>query len=61
LDFERRQHEVIEQSGEDSHQPTRVRAKVMRRFKSVRQLQCFASTRDQVAHLFMRCRRHPCV
>jgi len=28
----------------------------MRRFKSARHLQCFASTHDQVANLFMHCR-----
>lgn len=34
-------------------QQTRVREKVMRRFKSARHLQRFASTHDQVANLFM--------
>lgn len=38
------------------HQPTRVHEKVMRRFKSARRLQRFASTHDEVANLFMRCR-----
>jgi len=43
---------------ENSHQPTRIREKVMRRFKSTRQLQRFASVHDQVANLFMHCRYH---
>src|SRR5258707_12545508 len=41
---------------ENSHQPTRVREKVMRRFKSARHLQRFASVHDQVGNLFMYCR-----
>jgi putative transposase len=41
---------------ENSHQPTRVREKVMRRFKSARHLQRFTSVHDQVANLFMHCR-----
>jgi putative transposase len=42
----------------NSHQSTRVREKVMRRFKSARHLQRFASVHDQVANLFMNCRHH---
>jgi hypothetical protein len=30
----------------------------MRRFKSARHIQCFASVYDQVANLFMHCRYH---
>lgn len=41
---------------ENSHQPTRVREKVMRRFKSAQHLQRFALTHDQVANLFMHSR-----
>jgi putative transposase len=41
---------------ENSHQPTRVQEKVMRRFKSARHLQRFTSVHDQVAKLFMHCR-----
>ena len=41
---------------ENSHQPTRVREKVMRRFKSSRHLQRFASVHDQMANIFMHCR-----
>jgi putative transposase len=37
---------------------TQAREKVMRRFKSARHLQCFASVHDQVANLFMHCRCH---
>jgi len=33
-----------------------VREKVMRRLKSARHLQRFASTNDQVVNLFMHCR-----
>jgi putative transposase len=36
--------------------PSRVREKVMRRFKSARLLQRFASVHDQVGNLFMYCR-----
>jgi len=35
-----------------------VREKVMRRFKSARHLQRFASVHDQAANLFMHCRYH---
>jgi putative transposase len=56
LSFEHRQHKGLNNRAENSHQPTRVREKVMRRFKSARQLQRFASTHDQVANLFMHCR-----
>ncbi|NYG35444.1 hypothetical protein HZU83_10885 [Sphaerotilus montanus] len=42
--------------GENLHQPTRVREKVMRRFKSARHLQRFASTHDQMASLFIHSR-----
>jgi len=59
LDFEHRQHKGLNNRAENSHQPTRVREKMMRRFKSARQLQRFASTHDQVANLFMRCRHTP--
>jgi putative transposase len=38
-----------------THRPTRVREKVMRRFKSARHLQRFTSVHDQVANLFMHC------
>jgi len=51
-----RQHKGLNNRPENSHQPTRVREKVMRGFKSARHLQRFTSVRDQVANLFMHCR-----
>lgn len=54
--FEHRQHKGLNNRAENSHQPTRVREKVMRRYKSARQLQRFVSVHDQVANLFMHCR-----
>ncbi len=56
LHIEHWQHKGLNNRAENSHQPTRVREKVMRRFKSVRHLQCFASVLGQVANLFMGCR-----
>jgi putative transposase len=56
LTVEHRQHKGLNNRAENSHQPTRVREKVMRRFKSARHLQRFTSVRDQVANLFMQCR-----
>jgi len=56
LSLEHRQG--LNNRAENSHQPTRLREKVMRRFKSARQLQRFASVHDQVANLFIHCRYH---
>jgi putative transposase len=56
LNVEHRQHKGLNNRAENSHQPTRVREKVMRRFKSARHLQRFTSVNDQVANLFMHCR-----
>ncbi|KVU27450.1 transposase [Burkholderia ubonensis] len=56
LSVEHRQHKGLNNRAEHSHQPTRVREKVMRRFKSARQLQRFASVHGQVSNLFMGCR-----
>ncbi|WP_423383013.1 IS6 family transposase [Burkholderia sp. LMG 32019] len=56
LNVEHRQHEGLNNRAENSHQPTRVREKVMRRFKSARQLQRFASVHGQVSNLFTGCR-----
>jgi len=56
LKFEHRQHKGLNNRAENSHQPTRVRKKVMRRFKSACQLQHFLSVHDQVANQFMHCR-----
>ena len=54
--MEHRQHKGLNNRAENSHQPTRVREKVMRCFKSVRHLQRFTSVHDQVVSLFMHCR-----
>ncbi len=56
LKFEHRQHKGLNNRAENSHQPTRVREKVMRRYKSACQLQRFLSVHDQVANQFMHCR-----
>jgi len=56
ISVEHRQHKGLNNRAENSHQPTRVREKVMRRFKPARHLQRFASVHDQVANLFMHCR-----
>ncbi|MGF6483565.1 transposase-like protein [Paraburkholderia sp. JPY419] len=53
-----RQHKGLNNRAENSHEPTRVREKVMRRFKSARQLQQFTSIEGQVSNLFMGCRYH---
>lgn len=55
---EHRQHKGLNNRAENSHQPTGVREKVLRRFKSARQLQRFSSIHGQVANLFMHCRYH---
>jgi putative transposase len=39
---------------ENSHQPTRRRERIMKRFKSAGQAQRFLSVHDQVANLFHR-------
>ena len=56
LNVEHRKHKGLNSRAENSHQPTRVREKVIRRFKSARHLQRFTSVHDQVANLFMHCR-----
>src|SRR5258708_29771663 len=58
INVDHRQHKGLNNRAENSHQPTRVREKVMRRFKSARHLQRFASIHDQVGNLFMHCRYH---
>jgi putative transposase len=58
ISVEHRQHKGLNNRAENSHQPMRVREKVMRRFKSARHLQRFASIHDQVGNLFMHCRYH---
>ncbi len=58
LGVEHRQHNGLDNRAENSHQPTRIREEGMRRFKSARQLQRFASVHAQVSSLFMGCRYH---
>jgi putative transposase len=58
INVEHRQHKGLNNRAENSHQPMRVREKVMRRFKSARHPQRFASIHDQVRNLFMHCRYH---
>jgi putative transposase len=50
--FEHRQHKGLNNRAENSHQPTRRRERIMKRFKSPRQLQRFVSIHDPVANLF---------
>ncbi|SAL06846.1 IS element transposase [Caballeronia calidae] len=60
LNVEHRQHKGLNNRAENSHEPTRVREKVMRRFKSARHLQHFASVHGQVfksVHGLSRCNR----
>ena len=52
LHVEYRQHKGLNNRAENSHQPTRRREWIMKRFKSRRQAQSFLSTDDQVANLF---------
>ncbi|MFL9936039.1 IS6 family transposase [Paraburkholderia sp. RL18-103-BIB-C] len=56
IKVDHRQHKGLNNRAENSHQPTRLREKVMRRFKSARHLQRFASVHDQIANLFKDCR-----
>src|SRR5881394_3228262 len=49
---EHRQHKGLNNRAENSHQPTRRRERIMKRFKSPRQAQRFLSTHDQVANVF---------
>lgn len=58
INVEHRQHKSLNNRPENSHQPTWVGEKVMRRFKSARHLQRFASVHNQVANLFTHCRYH---
>ena len=52
LRVEHRQHKGLNNRAENSHQPTRRRERIMKRFKSTRQAQQFLSVHDQVANLF---------
>ena len=51
---EHRQHRGLNNRAENSHQPTRRRERIMKRFKSASQAQRFLSVHDQVANLFGR-------
>jgi putative transposase len=50
--IEHRQHKGLNNRAENSHQPTRRRERIMKRFKSAGQAQRFLSVHDQVANLF---------
>ena len=49
---EHRQHKGLNNRAENSHQPTRRRERIMKRFKAAGQAQRFLSVHDQVANLF---------
>jgi putative transposase len=49
---EHRQHKGLNNRAENSHQPTRRRERIMKRFNSPRQVQRFLSTHDQIANVF---------
>jgi putative transposase len=51
---EHRQHKGLNNRAENSHQPTRRRERIMKRFKLPRQVQRFLSIHDQIANLFTR-------
>jgi putative transposase len=52
LRIEHRQHKGLNNRAENSHQPTRRRERIMKRFKSAWQAQRFLSIHDQVSNLF---------
>jgi putative transposase len=51
---EHRQHKGLNNRAENSHQPTRRRERIMKRFKSAGRAQRFLAVHDQVANLFRR-------
>jgi len=51
LQVEHRQHKGLNNRAENSHQPTRRRERIMKRFKSRAQEKRFLSIHDQVANL----------
>jgi putative transposase len=51
---EHRQHRGLNNRAENSHQPTRRRERIMKRFKSAGQAQRFLSVHDHVGNLFRR-------
>jgi putative transposase len=52
MGFAHRQHKGLNNRAENSHQPTRRRERIMKRFKSARHLQRFVSIHDPIANLF---------
>ncbi|WP_184707398.1 IS6 family transposase [Rhizobium lusitanum] len=50
--IEHRSHKGLNNRAENSHQPIRRRERIMKRFKSRRQLQRFVSIHDPIANLF---------
>ena len=52
LRIDHRQHKGLNNRAENSHQPTRRRERIMKRFKSARQAQWLVSVHDQIANLF---------
>jgi len=52
LKIEHRQHKGLNNCAENSHQPTRRRERIMKRFKSARHVQRFVSIHDPIANLF---------
>jgi len=57
LSIEHRQHKGLNNRAENSHQPTRRRERIMKRFKSAGQAQRFLSIHDPISNLFQ-LRRH---
>jgi len=55
---EHRQHKGLNNRAENSHQPTRRRERIMKRFKSPRQMQRFLSAHDGINNLFYLRRDH---
>jgi putative transposase len=51
-EVEHRRHRRLNNRAENSHQPVRRRERIMKRFKSPRQLQRFVSIHDPIANLF---------
>ena len=51
---EHRQHKGLNNRAENSHQPTRRRERIMKRFKSARHAQRFLSAHGQINNLFLR-------
>jgi putative transposase len=55
---EHRSHKGLNNRAENSHQPIRGRKRIMKRFKSARQLQHFVSIHDPIANQFPATRSH---